>query len=93
MTKQFGGDRNEQLWLSLDLLPDEPLERSLSMLTRAVIDAENESVEYGLKLPNQVLPLGQGMQHKADCLRALALFGILNHNESKRPRNQFQDTR
>jgi uncharacterized protein (DUF58 family) len=76
MTKQFGGDRNEQLWLSLDLLPDVPLEISLSMLTRAIIDADNENVEYGLKLPKQVLPLGQGIQHKADCLRALALFGI-----------------
>jgi len=76
MTKQFGGDRNEQLWLSLDLLPDEPLETTLSMLTRAVIDAANEGVEYGLRLPNQEIPLGQGIQHQTDCLRALALFGI-----------------
>lgn len=81
MTKQFGGDRNEQLWLSLDLLPDEPLETALSMLTRAVMDADNEGVEYGLKLPNQVLPLGQGQDHKADCLRALALFGINTGDE------------
>jgi len=81
MTKQFGGDRNEQLWLSLDLLADEPLEKCLSMLTRAVIDADNETVEYGLKLPKQEISLGQGMQHRADCLRALALFGIKTANE------------
>jgi len=81
MTKQFGGDRNEQLWLSLDLLPDEPLETTLSMLTRAVIDADNEGIEYGLKLPKQVLPLGHGLQHKSRCLRALALFGIKTEDE------------
>ncbi len=81
MTKLFGGDRNEQLWLSLDLVANESLEKSMSLLTRAVIDADNESIEYGLQLPDQVLPLGHGTKHKADCLKSIALFGLKDHDE------------
>lgn len=81
MTKQFGGDRSEKLWLSFDLLPDIPLEKSLSMLTRAVIDADNQGIEYGLKIPLYQIPLGQGSIHRSECLKALALYGLNEGHE------------
>ena len=76
MTKQFGGDRSEHLWLSLDLLPDSPLEASLSKLTRAVIDAHSENIEYGLKLASLTVPIGHGLKHRATCLKTIALYGL-----------------
>jgi len=74
MTKQFGGDRSERLWLTLDLLPDIPLEKALQKLTRAILDADSEKLEYGLKLPGKVMAISHGYKHKHDCLKALALF-------------------
>ena len=74
MTKQFGGDRSERLWLSFDLIENEPLEVAISKLTRAVIDAEKSGVDYGLKLPGVSTSLGQGHEHYFQCLKHLALF-------------------
>lgn len=82
MTKQFGGDRSERLWLSLGLLPDTPLEQALSKLTRAVLDAEDHQLEYGLKLPGQVIPISHGDNHRKDCLKALALHGLSPASEA-----------
>jgi len=75
MTKQFGGDRSERLWLALDLLPDADLETAISKLTRALLDAEDNNIEYGLKLPGNTIAINHGSQHKADCLKALSLYG------------------
>ena len=75
MTKQFGGDRNEQLMLSLDLVRDAPLETALSKLTRAVLDAEKDHVLYGLELPNGKITINNGDSHKHACLKLLALYG------------------
>ncbi len=74
MTKQFGGDRSERLWLSFDLLSDTPVETVLCKLTRAILDADASNLEYGLKLPGQTIQIAHGDKHKADCLKALALF-------------------
>jgi len=74
MSKQFGGDRNERLWLSFDLLPDLSDEKILSALTRAVLDSEAADIEYGLKIPGQVIAINHGYEHKNLCLKALATF-------------------
>ena len=74
MTKQFGGDRSERLWLSFDLLPDTPLETVLCKLTRAVLDADANNLEYGLELPGKTISIAHGEKHKAACLKALSVF-------------------
>ena len=76
MTKQFGGDRNEQLMLNFDLVKDLPLEVALSKLTRAILDAEADHVAYGLELPNGKLAVNIGDEHKHACLKLLALYGL-----------------
>ena len=83
MTKQFGGDRSERLWLTLDLLPDTPLETALQKLTRAILDADAENLEFGLKLPTEEIPISHGYQHKHDCLKALALFSSKTDDPDK----------
>ena len=73
-TKQFGGDRAEELWLDWESLIDVDTETRLSRLTRWVLDADSRHFNYGLRLPNQIIPLGHGPKHKHRCLEALALF-------------------
>lgn len=73
-TKQFGGDRAEELWLDWETLPELDTEARLSRLTRWVLDAEAAGFSYGLRLPGNAIPLGHGPAHQHQCLRALALF-------------------
>jgi len=75
-TKQFSGNKTSQLWLSLEFFPNVPFEQAVSHLTRAVIDAENDGLVYGLRLPNKQFDLNNGHQHKQQCLKALALVGL-----------------
>lgn len=73
-TKQFGGDRAEELWLDWDSLPMLTTEEKLSRLARWVIDAEAAQVNYGLRLPGQVIAQGIGLAHRHQCLKALAMY-------------------
>ena len=74
LTKQFGGDRSEELWLDWSSLPDVPLEQRLSILTRWVLLAEREGKSYGLRLPGLLLEPDRGGPHRHQCLKALAEY-------------------
>lgn len=75
LTKQFTGHAAGELWLSLELLPDNlDLEAKLSRLTRWVLDAHTGGMTYGLKLPGVALDVGSGEAHRDRCLEALALL-------------------
>lgn len=74
-TKQFGGERAEELWLDWQALAAGDSEARLSTLTRWVLDADAAHYRYGLRLPNQTLPLAHGPAQRHRCLRALALYG------------------
>jgi hypothetical protein len=41
-----------------------------------VLDAEMQGLQYGLRLPNLTLPPQLSGNHRDECLRALALFGL-----------------
>ncbi len=75
LTKQFGGDQTEELWLAWDDVPELDDEQRLSILTRWVLDAEKAGVEYGLRLPGVEVELGRGSDHQSRCLTELAVFG------------------
>lgn len=75
LTKQFGGDRVEEVWLDWDRLPHHATEARLSQLTQWVLTVAAQPVLYGLKLPGVVLEPNQGGAHQQHCLRALALYG------------------
>jgi uncharacterized protein (DUF58 family) len=66
-----GGD----LVLDYDTLPPQlDAEARLSRLTAWILQAETQQVRYGLRLPGQSIELGDGADHRARCLTALALF-------------------
>ena len=72
--KQFSAQQGQQLWLDWIQLPNIAQERKLELLTRWVLDAEARGLMYGLRLPGLELPPQHGPSHRAECLRALALF-------------------
>jgi uncharacterized protein (DUF58 family) len=74
--KQFSAPQGEELWLDWLLMPNIAGERKLELLARWVLDAEAGGMLYGLRIPGTELAPRQGSAHRADCLRALALFGL-----------------
>ncbi len=74
VTRQFGGDRTEQLWLDWEQLQGLDTEARLSSLCRMVLNAAHQDLQYGLKLPYLQLAPDMGETHKHLCLTALALF-------------------
>jgi uncharacterized protein (DUF58 family) len=74
--KQFSATQGRELWLDWQLLPYAASEHKLEMLTRWVLDADAQNLLYGLRLPGIEIVPQHGPAHKAECLAALALFGL-----------------
>jgi uncharacterized protein (DUF58 family) len=72
-TKQFGGGEATELWLEWNATPGPDHETRLSVLCRWVLDAEQQGLRYGLRLPRQDIEPGRGAAHQHECLKALAL--------------------
>lgn len=75
VVKQFGGDRAAQVSIDWDQLPVLEPELRLSLLCRQVLDAAEQGLSYGLRLPGVTLAAGHGEIHKHRCLESLADFG------------------
>ena len=78
--KQFTTPLGEELWLDLADAPDHTEEEKLSRMTRWVLDAEAQGLRYGLRLPDGELPINNGIAHRDECLRRLALFHFPQKN-------------
>ncbi|TCV90670.1 DUF58 domain-containing protein [Sulfurirhabdus autotrophica] len=76
LTKQFTGQESAELWFDWDSIPGMETEARLSRLCRWVINADQTGATYGLKLPGWSIPPSNGINHRAICLKSLALFGI-----------------
>ena len=63
-----------QLWLDLNETHGATLEQRLSRLCAWVLMAENQALDYGLRLPGVEVAPGQGEMHRRACLQALALY-------------------
>lgn len=74
--KQFGGGYQATVWLDWDTLAGLDTETRLSVLTRWVLDAQQQGMLYGLRLPQQTLNPANGEAHQHECLKRLALFGL-----------------
>ncbi|MDP2804399.1 MAG: DUF58 domain-containing protein [Gallionellaceae bacterium] len=74
--KQFTAQQGKALWLDWTQLANLGTEAKLALLARWVIDAEAQGLHYGLRLPSVVLAAAHGQSHQAECLKALALFGV-----------------
>lgn len=74
LTKQFGGDRADELWLDWRNLDALDTEARLSQLCRWVLDADHNRQCYGLRLSGVEIAVASGDTHKQRCLEALARF-------------------
>jgi uncharacterized protein (DUF58 family) len=74
--KQFSTPLGEELWLDYADTPDHNEEEKLARMTRWVLDAEIQGLRYGLRLPNGELPSNNGIAHRDECLRRIALFNL-----------------
>ncbi len=77
LTKHFFGSASSELILDINSMAGNlDIEQKLSQLTRWVLDAEDSKLAYRLMLgPHDIGP-GLGEAHRAECLRALALYQL-----------------
>lgn len=75
LTKEFAAGVSEAVWLDLAQAPAADLETRLSLLCRALIDAERDGLHYGLRLGAKTIAPDRGAAHQGRCLQALALYG------------------
>jgi len=77
LSKQFTGGARPEMHLRWQ---DTPLragtEARLSRLCRWVLDASHAGHAYSLELPGVRIPMGEGTEHDAMCLRALAMHDV-----------------
>ena len=72
--KQFSTPLGEELWLDIAEAPDRSEEDKLARMTRWVLDAQEQGLRYGLRLPDGELASNSGLDHRDECLRRIALF-------------------
>jgi len=75
-TKEFRAPLAESVWLDWDVFAPLAAEARLRQMCRAVLDAEDCGLAYGLRLPGVVLEPDSGAAHRHHCLEALALHEI-----------------
>jgi uncharacterized protein (DUF58 family) len=73
-TKEFRAPLAESLWFDWEALAPQDSETRLSLLCRAVLDAEDSGLAYGLRLPGVTIEPDSGAAHRHRCLEALALY-------------------
>ena len=74
MSKLFASPKSHELMFDWQTLGSHDTEWKLSVLTRAVIDAEQNGMRYALRLPGRVIEAGSGAAHRHACLSALACY-------------------
>ena len=89
LVRDFEQARGNELVLDWQHTAGLPYEHRIRRLARWVDDAEREGCHYALQLPNATLiRMGQGAQHRHQCLRALALLAPERPSERLSERTQ-----
>jgi uncharacterized protein (DUF58 family) len=77
--KRFSGSGADKLHLSwADVAALADIETRLSQLCHWIIEAESQSLQYSLELPELFIDSGHGEEHLHQCLSALAKYGLEN---------------
>jgi uncharacterized protein (DUF58 family) len=74
LTKLFQGEATSTLWLDWRTTTGDNKESRISQLARWVVDAENNHLSYGLRLPQLEVKPNSGSAHYHQCMSALALM-------------------
>jgi uncharacterized protein (DUF58 family) len=79
MTKLFTAESEGVVYFDFSALRLANLEERLSQLALWVIEAERARRPYGLRLPGVEIPPAVGQSHFHECMRALSLFELDEH--------------
>src|SRR5262249_31896206 len=79
MTKQFTAEAESVVYLDFSALGSTDVEEKLSQLALWVIEAERARRPYALRLPGTEILPAVGQAHFHQCLRALSLFRVREH--------------
>jgi uncharacterized protein (DUF58 family) len=79
MTKQFTAEAEGVVYLDFSALCSADVEEKLSQLALWVIEAERVRRPYALRLPGAEILPAVGQAHFHQCLRALSLFPVREH--------------
>ncbi len=75
VTKQFSSRGSAELIFDWSALPPTlDIESRLSRLAGWLVQAEAAQTSYGLAIPGTAIDPGRGLEHRNQCLKALALF-------------------
>lgn len=74
ISRDHSAHTREQLWLSWHDCGISGAEARLARLTAWIVEADRRDVAWGLSLPAEELPMGQGDQHRQRGLERLALW-------------------
>ncbi len=75
MSREYESSQGDDLWFDLDQTPGPDLERRLSQLCHAVLDAGQQQRRFGLRLGPHIIKPGLGEGHQLRALTMLAEFG------------------
>ena len=75
-TKDFSAQAAESVWIDWQAFTPHDTETRLGLMARAVLEAEDAGLVYGLRLPGQMMQPDNGAQHRGRCLEALALHDL-----------------
>lgn len=85
--KKFSGCDSNKLVLSWnDVAHLSDTEARLSQLCHWLIEAEAQSLLYGLEIPGQKIDTSQGDKHLHQCLACLARYGLQQENSTPGPK-------
>ena len=68
--------RGDTVLLDYDAIRAQDPETRLSRLCDMVIKVSAMNLEYGIRLPDEIIAPGKGDRHRDLCLKRLALFGL-----------------
>ena len=74
-------NRGDTVLLDYDVIRAQDPETKLSRLCDMVIRVSAMNLEYGIKLPDEIIAPGKGDRHREFCLKRLALFGLPENDQ------------
>jgi uncharacterized protein (DUF58 family) len=73
-TKEMETPREEACEFNWHFVPGRETEEKLSIITAWILRAEHHQIPYSLEMPTEALPADLGEEHRAACLKILALY-------------------
>ncbi len=88
MSKHYQSQADHRIWVDWEQFKAEPDEMRLQRMCYLVLYADQQNLEYGVRLPGLEFPPSSTALHKLQCLQALALFRLPRAQSDKEPRAQ-----